>query len=265
MTSGDGTIVISPEGRCCMKRQTDSIRRPEIQGRPSTSAQRRALPLAPTRRELCRLLVLTLVWMVVLPGPARALQSESWVEPPDSAAVGLGHAASLPANLTRERESAATAVAHVAMVPQLADNLALLYEKFGEDEFVVCIEGEFGDAEQLQLRDFRMPHHAYSNSTSAGIYPAGDCRQYKGIIGTLHNHPQTLPQDRGGERDNCYLSRTDIVSWLEHSAYQYTLVMCGSRLWAWWHRSQIDPTADLFFPPPGQLLGPPSTDPRASP
>jgi hypothetical protein len=69
---------------------------------------------------------------------------------------------------------AATPMMHVTMVPQLADNLALLFDKFGESEFVVCIEGALGDADSLQLRDFRIPHHAYSSSTSAGVYPAGD-------------------------------------------------------------------------------------------
>jgi hypothetical protein len=141
------------------------------------------------------------------------------------------------------------------MAPQLADNLALLFEKFGESEFVVCIEGRVDAEDQLRLHDFRMPHLTYSRSTSAGVHPNGDCSQYQGIVGTLHNHPPAYPRDRGREWKNCYLSRVDIVSWLEHSSYPHTIVMCGPRLWAWWHRSQVDPDRVLALPPPGQLYG----------
>lgn len=248
-----------------MKGETVFERGLEIRGRQSLSWSWRLALVAPARHELCGFLFLALVWMAAPPSPAHAVQSERRVEP-TSATVGLGHADSLPVSAVRERIDEAAPVAHVSMMPQLADNLALLFERFGESEFVICIEGAIGEADHLQLRDFRMPHHAYSSSTGAGVHPAGDCRQYAGIIGTLHNHPQTFTRESGPQRDNCYLSRTDIVSWLVHSHYEYTLVMCGPRLWAWWHRSQIDPTADRALPPPGQLLGPSSTYvPRETP
>lgn len=146
------------------------------------------------------------------------------------------------------------------MAPQLADNLALLFEKFGDSEFIVCIEGGVDDAGEFRLRDFRMPHIAYSRTTGTGVHPDGGCSQYPGIVGTLHSHPPTYPSDRGREADNCYLSRPDIVSWLEHSSYPYTMVMCGPRMWAWWHRSQVDAGRVLAFPPPGQLQGRPEHD-----
>lgn len=244
-----------------MNGETVSKRRKEIHWRQSFSPLWRVALPAPGHRELCCFLLVALVWMAVPPSPAHAVQSERRVEPTPPT-VGFGDADSLSVSTARERVDVATPVAHVSMMPQLADNLALLFEKFGESEFVVCVEGALGDADHLQLRDFRMPHHAYSSSTSAGVYPTGDCRQYAGIIGTLHNHPENVARDSGPERENCYLSRMDIVSWLEHSPYQFTLVMCGPRLWAWWHRSQIEPTANRALPLPGQLLGPTSTDSR---
>ncbi len=148
----------------------------------------------------------------------------------------------------------------VSMALQLADNLALLFDKFGSSEFIVCIEGGVDEAGEFGLRDFRMPHIAYSRTTGTGVHPDGGCGQYPGIVGTLHSHPPTYPSDRGREAENCYLSRPDIVSWLAHSSYPTTLVMCGPRMWAWWHRSQVDADRVLAFPPPGQLQGRPEQD-----
>ncbi len=171
--------------------------------------------------------------------------------------MGFGHdqAGNVLVAAARVGEAGEAPVASVIMSPQLADNLALLFDRFAESEFIVCVEGKVGRAGQLQLRDFRMPHHAYSRSQGAGIHSAGDCGQYAGVIGTLHNHPPAYPEDRGREWRNCYLSRTDILSWLEHTDYPYTMVMCGPRLWAWWHRSQVDSAKVLAFPPPGQVYG----------
>lgn len=146
-------------------------------------------------------------------------------------------------------------VTHVSMAAQLSDNLALLFEKFGESEFVLCIEGELVGTSELELRDFRMPHVSHSDRNGVGIHPGGGCSQYADIIGTIHNHPPRYPEDRGREWNNCYLSRGDISSWLDNTQYPFTLVMCGPRLWAWWHRAQVDATRTLAFPPSGQLEG----------
>jgi hypothetical protein len=155
-------------------------------------------------------------------------------------------------------------VTNIAMTAQLSDNLALLFDRFGDSEFIFCIEAETTSSDELEARDFRMPHIAYSRESGAAVRPEGGCSQYANIVGTLHNHPPAYPEDRGREWSNCYLSRTDITSWLEHSDYAYTLVMCGPRIWAWWHRSQVDPSHVLAFPPEGQLHGrPPETDPSS--
>jgi hypothetical protein len=188
-------------------------------------------------------MLLTLAWIAAFPGWVSAIPQEGWVEPVGSPDRAFDEArTSLP-------------ISSMRMAPQLADNLALLFEKFGASEFVVCVEGEVDGAGQFVLRDFRMPHLAYSRTTGAGVHPDGGCRQYQGIVATLHNHPPAYPEDRGSEWNNCYLSRPDIVSWLEGSDYPYTVVMCGPRLWAWWHRSQVDPSQVLAVPPPDQLWG----------
>jgi hypothetical protein len=162
----------SPRLATAMRGERDSTTRLAIQGRRSPPLWHVSLP-APARRGLCCLPILAFPWMTIPPSPAHAVQSESRVEL-ISAIVGRGHADSLPLSAARERMDAATPMMHVTMVPQLADNLALLFDKFGESEFVVCIEGALGDADSLQLSDSRIPHHAYSSSTSAGVYPAGD-------------------------------------------------------------------------------------------
>ncbi len=136
----------------------------------------------------------------------------------------------------------------------------MLFEKFADSEFIVCIEGRVDGVGGLSFHDFRMPHIAYSRATGTGVHPGGDCSQYPGVVGTLHSHPPTYPPDRGRESDNCYLSRPDIVSWLEYTSYPYTMVMCGPRMWAWWQRSQVDADRVLAFPPPGQLQGQPEAD-----
>ncbi len=139
------------------------------------------------------------------------------------------------------------------MSSQLADNLALLFEKFDHSEFIVCLEGEITEDGTLRLTDFRMPHIAYSRPTGAGVHPDGTCRQYENIVGTLHSHPMSHPDERGW--NNCYLSRTAIVSWLGYSEYPYTAVMCGPRVWAWWHHSQVDLSKVLAFPLAQQIEG----------
>ena len=138
-------------------------------------------------------------------------------------------------------------VAPMVMTVQLADNLALLFEKFGESEFILCLEGELNDNGELELSNFRMPHIAYSRPKSAGVKPGSGCEQYEGIVGTIHNHPGS------GNGSRCYLSRGDLDSW-RHSGYPYTIVMCGARTWAWWHRSQVEPEAMLAWPPEDQLI-----------
>ena len=143
----------------------------------------------------------------------------------------------------------------VSVTDQLSDNLAFLFEAFGPTEFIVCLEGEITREGELELRDFRLPHIAHSHRTGVGVDPDGTCRQYEGIIGTLHNHPPAYPEDRDREWNNCYLSRSDITSWLEHTDYPITAVMCAPHTWAWWHRSQVAPERVLAFPPDGQLVG----------
>lgn len=229
-------------------------RRVESRGRTSPLNGRRALSLPPSRR-LVRLVLLLLAWMAVVPRSTDAFQLQSEPEPADSTLLRTDHGSTVLAAHTRGAGHPAVRAASVSMSPQLADNLALLFERFEENEFVVCIEGRVDAVDQLQLSDFRMPHLAYSHSTGASVHPNGDCSQYRGIVGTLHNHPRAYPKDRGGDWKNCYLSRVDIVSWLEHSSYSYTLVMCGPRTWAWWHRSQVDPDSELALPLPGQLYG----------
>lgn len=150
-------------------------------------------------------------------------------------------------------EAAAELPVRMRMSTQLADNLALLFEKFDDSEFIVCLEGEATADGEVRLSDFRMPHMAYSRATSAGMHPDGTCNQYESIVGTLHTHPISHRDDP--ESGNCYLSRTDIVSWLEYSEYPYTAVMCGPRVWAWWHRSQVDLAKVLAFPPAHQITG----------
>ena len=135
------------------------------------------------------------------------------------------------------------AVAPMIMTVQLTDNLALLFDKFGESEFILCLEGKLNDDGKLELTDFRMPHIASSRPTSAAVHPDGGCDQYEGIVGTIHNHPSS----------DCYLSRGDLDSW-RLSGYPYTVVMCGARTWAWWHRSQVEPEATLAWPPEDQLI-----------
>ena len=157
---------------------------------------------------------------------------------------------------TLEEAAPPKAVA-IEMTPQLSDNLALLFEKFASAEFVVCLEGDVNEVGMLELRDFRMPHIAYSRSTGTAVHPDGGCEQYEDIVGSLHNHPATYPEDRGVEWTNCYLSRPDILSWLEHTEYPYTFVMCGEQFWAWWHRTQVSTKKVLAFPPTGQLAGRP--------
>ncbi len=159
--------------------------------------------------------------------------------------------------------TAAELPARMRMSTQLADNLALLFEKFDDSEFIVCLEGEATADGEVRLSDFRMPHMAYSRATSAEMHPDGMCDQYQDIVGTLHNHPLSHPADR--ESGNCYLSRTDIVNWLEYSDYPDTAVLCGPRVWAWWHRSQVDLAkvraagpwshATVAFPPAHQITG----------
>ncbi len=212
-------------------------------------------------RPRLRCLVLALLGSIAASAPAaRSVQAQRPQDP--AGAAGLRSArlslARQPA-LEVEGDSVARPVRAV-MAAQLADNLALLFERFGDSEFIVCIEGGVEASGDFSLRDFRMPHIAYSRATGAGVHPDGDCSQYADIIGTLHSHPATYPQDRGREWGNCYLSRPDIVSWLDYSTYPYTMVMCGPRTWAWWHRSQVDRDRVLALPPPGQLYGRPDEE-----
>ncbi len=223
-----------------------------------TSGARRA------RLRLCRSLGVALIaasaGAVATPRTGEAVQAWRPRQPASSVPVRFAAASEGLGSRGLAAADSATPTVRVSMAPQLADNLALLFEKFGDAEFIVCIEGRVDDAGGFSLRDFRMPHIAYSRTTGTGVHPDGDCSQYPGIVGTLHSHPPIYPQDRGREWDNCYLSRPDIVSWLEHSSYPYTMVMCGPRMWAWWRRSQVDADRVLAFPPPGQLHGRPETN-----
>ncbi len=216
------------------------------------------------RLRRCRWVALSLILscasVSIAPRAALATPAQQRSEPEGSGAVRFAVARDVPGSTGRAPVDSGKPTVRVSMMPQLADNLALLFEKFGDSEFIVCIEGRADGADGFSLRDFRVPHIAYSRSTGTGVHPEGGCGQYPGIVGTLHSHPPTYPQDRGREADNCYLSRPDIVSWLEHSSYPYTMVMCGPRMWAWWHRSQVDTDRVLAFPPPGQLQGRPETD-----
>lgn len=208
-------------------------------------------------RSLAAALLAAGMGSLTLPATGLAVQAQRRPQPASSGAVRFAAASEGRDSPSLATVDSATPKVRVSMVPQLADNLALLFEKFADSEFIVCIEGTVDDESGFSLRDFRMPHIAYSRTTGTGVHPDGGCGQYSGIVGTLHSHPPTYPQDRGREADNCYLSRPDIVSWLEHSPYPYTMVMCGPRMWAWWHRSQVDVERVLAFPPPGQLQGRP--------
>lgn len=157
---------------------------------------------------------------------------------------------------TADLDMEAMAASRAQMSRQLADNLALLFDKFERSEFILCLEGEVSAHGQLSLSDFRMPHIVRSHATSAALSPAGTCAQYERVIATLHTHPPTYPEDRGRESSNCYLSRTDIVTWLEGTDYPYTAVLCGPRTWAVWHRSQVKPKQVIAFPPEDQLHEP---------
>ena len=173
----------------------------------------------------------------------------------ESANVEFRHTGQALRLASEGEDRAANPAVGVSMSPQLADNLALLFAKFGRSEFILCLEGDVTETGEMQLRDFRMPHLAYSRPTSAAVHPQGGCDQYPGVVGTLHNHPPSYPEDQGRESSNCYLSNLDITTWLEYSAYPYTAVMCGPRTWAWWHRSQVDLDKLVVFPMERQLLG----------
>lgn len=223
---------------------------------PPRGPAKRPAPANPyAARQIRGLTVLALASVGVFPVSAEAVQ-QSWAEPLDSVsgqyrtAIETPHSASVS---THDRS--ATPIMSMKMTAQVADNLALLFERFSDSEFILCLEGGADESGELRLTDFRMPHIAYSRSSSAGVYPDGTCSQYDGVIGTLHNHPATKPLNRGGEWKNCYLSRTDIVSWLKYSDYPYTAVMCGPRMWAWWHRSQVVADKVVALPPDGQLFG----------
>ena len=218
-------------------------------------AARLAASLLSTRPLPCQM-ALTMAALLTAASAAQATQTNTTVIDQESAKVEFRHGGSAHALDSEGTEMALRPVAGMHMSPQLADNLALLFDKFGRSEFILCLEGGTDDSGELELRDFRMPHMAYSRSTSAAVQPDGGCEQYDGVIGTLHNHPPTYPEDSGRESNNCYLSRMDIMSWLKHSTYEYTTVMCGPRTWAWWHRSQVNEEKVLAFPREGQLHEP---------
>lgn len=193
--------------------------------------------------------------LLMAPGAADAFQA---TDSPDirqeSANVKFRLTSQPHANATKGDDWVAPPVFGMVMTVQLADNLSLLFDKFGQSEFILCLEGELTGEGELELTDFRMPHIAYSRPTSAAVHPDGGCDQYEEIVGTLHNHPGTFPKDFGREDSNCYLSHLDITSWLEYSEYPYTAVMCGPKTWAWWHRTQVDPEAMLAWPDRDQLV-----------
>lgn len=223
---------------------------------PRATARRRNPENRSASRQLTQPVLLTLACLTAAPASADAFQSQRRIDPADNVSTELrtGAAPELVKGVGILEPSARPTLS-LEMTAQLADNLALLFDRFEQSEFILCLEGGFEATGELRLADFRMPHLAYSRSTSAGVYPDGGCAQYGGIVGTVHNHPVRNPADRGREWKNCYLSRTDIVSWLEHSNYEYTAVMCGPRTWAWWHRSQVNEEKVISFPPPGQLFG----------
>lgn len=219
-------------------------------------AARLAASLLSNTRPIPCQMALIVAALLTAPGAALATQTNTTEFDQESANVEYRHAGSAHALDGEGGEMALRPVAGMRMTPQLADNLALLFDKFGHSEFILCLEGGADESGDLELRDFRMPHIAYSRSTSAAVHPDGGCDQYDGVVGTLHNHPPTYPEDKGREANNCYLSRMDIMSWLKHSSYEYTAVMCGARTWAWWHRSQVSEDKVLAFPREGQLQEP---------
>ncbi len=197
---------------------------------------------------------LALAALLLAPGAAEAFQQDSFDTDQESAKVEFRHTASAHRLVRTDEDRSSMPVSGMRMSEQLADNVALLFDRFGRSEFILCLEGEINEAGEMVLRDFRMPHIAFSRSTSAAVHPEGGCDQYDGIVATLHNHPSNFPKVSGRESKNCYLSHLDITSWLEYSRYDYTAVMCGPNTWAWWHRSQVKEEALIVFPVEGQLL-----------
>ncbi len=229
-----------------MKRSTGRSVTSEVPTRPASL-------LFTTRLIPCHT-ALALAALLMAADAADAFQARKDDIHKESANVEYGHTSNAHKLVKAGEESAAAPALGVSMTPQLADNLALLFDRFGRSEFILCLEGENKDG-KMMLRDFRMPHIAFSRPTSAAVHPDGGCDQYDNIVGTLHNHPASYPEDRGRESSNCYLSGLDIQSWLEYSEYEYTTVLCGPRTWAWWHRSQVGSEKLLAFPKEQQLHG----------
>ncbi len=141
-------------------------------------------------------------------------------------------------------------------VPAVADNLALLFEKF-DTELVLCLEGE-RRGDDLYVTDFRMPHILVSET---GRVRAASCRPSPRSLGTWHNHP--APRFRLARANpallarNCYLSRTDIHDFVRRRGALVTVVACAPRTYAYWRRRDVDggrQDVALLPAPPGQLV-----------
>lgn len=169
-----------------------------------------------------------------------------------TASVALGR----PAVWGGNRAASEAAFHRLVLAPAVADNLALLFEKF-DTELVLCLEGEHRGAD-LYVTEFRMPHIHLSQT---GRVQAASCRSHRRAIGTWHNHPalqltlaslnpQTLSR-------NCYLSRTDIDDFQRRKDALVSVVSCGPHTYAYWRRGDVRSVADevaLLPPPPGQLV-----------
>lgn len=145
---------------------------------------------------------------------------------------------------------------NLIFLPAVADNLALLFDKF-DTELVLCLEGE-RRGDDLYVTDFRMPHILISET---GRVQAASCRQSPRSVGTWHNHPsprfRLTDASSGSLARNCYLSRTDIQDFRRRRDALVTVVACAPRTYAFWRRSDVDdgpPDVALLPAPPGQLV-----------
>jgi hypothetical protein len=144
----------------------------------------------------------------------------------------------------------------LVLSPTVSDNIALLFEQF-DTEVVLCLEGERRGTE-LYITDFRMPHILASEM---GRVQAAGCRPSRRAVGTWHNHPALgtgfATSNPNALARNCYLSRTDIADFRRRTDALVTVVSCGSRIFAYWKRSDVASAAEdvaMLPPPQAQLV-----------
>lgn len=144
----------------------------------------------------------------------------------------------------------------LVLAPAVADNLALLFEKF-DTELVVCLEGE-RRGEDVHVTDFRFPHILLSET---GRVQAAACEPGGRAIGTWHNHPPPrvglAAVDAAALTRNCYLSRTDIADFQRRGSAAVTVVSCAPYTYAYWKRGDVGEVGEdvaLLPAPDGQLV-----------